>query len=182
VDRFVLATIEEEQMRGLLIASALISGQLSAADFRVANFGESCVGITEREEALGSAPIAWNPSRPELIAFRGAEFDREVSILYLCPKGALFTGNYFLKNENLDDALKTLRFIYDKLFSERGVPYFDTTPWQADADPRGVQPDPRKYMVTWRDAHVRTTIMVMPADRSEKAWHVFIVVGQDKPD
>ena len=169
-------------MRRLLIASALISVQVTAADFRVANFGEPCVGIREREEARGSAPIAWSPSRPEFIAFKGTEFGREVSILYLCPKGALFTGNYFLNNENFDDALKTLRLIYDKFFSERGVPYFDTTPWQADADPRGVQSDPRKYMVTWRDTHVRTTISVMPADKSEKAWHVFIIVGQDKPD
>lgn len=169
-------------MRRILMASALISMQVTAADFRAANFGEPCVGIREREEALGSASIAWNPSRPEFIAFKGVEFDREVSILYLCPRGALFTGNYFLKNESFDDALKTLRLIYDKFFAERGVPYFDTTPWQTDADPRGVQPDPHKYTVTWRDTHVRTTIMVMPADKSEKAWHVFIVVGQDKPD
>lgn len=167
-------------MRCLPLVFVFLSMQVTAADFRVADFGAPCAGIGEREEALGSSSIAWNPSGPEFRAFKGTEFGREVSILYLCPKGALFTGNYFFRNETFDDALKTLRSVYDKLISTYGTPYLDNTPWQSDADPRGVQSDSRRYMVTWRAARVKTTITVMPEDTSELAWHVFVVVGQNK--
>jgi len=167
-------------MRSLLFVSAFLSMQVSAADFRVADFGAPCAGIAEREESLGSSSIGWNPSGPEFLAFKGAEFGREVAILYLCPKGALFAGNYFFPNERFDDALKSLRSVYDELVSKYGKPYLDNTPWQGDADPRGFQSDPRRYMVTWRAARVRTTLSVMPEDKSELAWHVFVVVGQNK--
>jgi hypothetical protein len=168
-------------MRWILLSSICFSTQVAAADFRVADFGASCAGIGEREQALGSRPVAWGRPGPEFKGFKGEAFGREVSILYLCPKDVLCTGNYLFPWESFDEALKSLRSVYDDLATKYGSPFVDTTPWQPDADPRFVWPDPRGYRATWRAAGIGTTISVMPKDKSESAWQVFVVVSQVGP-
>ena len=159
----------------------LISVQAFGADFRVLDFGRSCTSVREREEGLGSKQIAWNPSGAEFLAFEAQEFDRQVSILYFCPKGSLFTGNYFFPLEDLDAALRSLRAVYDNLNSLHGRPFLDSTPWEKYADPRFVMADPRKYTVTWRASRIRTTISLAPGhDRSDSTWQVFVVLGRNK--
>jgi hypothetical protein len=168
-------------MRRIVLVLATFCLPAAAADFRAADFGASCADIAERETQLGSTPISWNPSGPEFVAFRGKAFDREVAILYLCPKDTFFTGNYIFPDENLEQAVRSLRSVYDKLTDRYGAPYLDATPWQAGADPRGVQPDSRKYMVNWRDARVSTTISVMSRDNASSKWHVLVVAIRNRP-
>ena len=165
-----------------MLMAILLVAPVHAADFRVLDFGSPCDSIRALEEAQNSVPIPWTHSEDEgWHAFRGRAFDREVSILYLCVSGNLCTGNYFLPDESFDDALKSLRSVYDSLNSTHGEPFLDNTPWQKDADPRFVSRDPQRYMVTWKSSRVRTTIAVMPGpDDSDTTWHVFVVVARSR--
>src|SRR6188508_989932 len=168
-------------MRWLVITLTLMAARACGADFRVLDFEETCANARQREEALGSKPIGWNPPGPEYVAFQAQEFERDVSILYFCPKGALLTGNYFFPTESFEEALKSLRSLYDNLSSTYGEPFVDNTPWQRVADPRFVSSDPHKYMVTWKSTRVRTSISVMPGhDEASSTWHVFVIVAKNK--
>jgi hypothetical protein len=169
-------------MRIAMVTAILLVSPVHAADFRALDFGTPCDSIGALEKAQNSVPIPWTHSEEEgWHAFRGRAFDREVSILYLCVNGHLCTGNYYFPLESFDGALKSLRFAYDSLNSTHGAPFLDNTPWQKDADPRFVSPDPQRYMVTWQSSRVRTTIAVMPGpDNSDSTWHVFVVVAQNK--
>jgi hypothetical protein len=169
-------------MRQFFLVFSLLMAPAMASDFRVLDFGQSCDGVREREEALGSASIVWNPSKPELIAFTGQEFHRDVSIVYLCPRGSLLAGNYLFPTESLDDALKSLRSIYDTFLAEYGLPWMDNTAWQHEPpDPRAIQADPRKYSVYWQLDGILTLLSVMPVDESQGAWHVVVRVHRPKP-
>ena len=170
-------------MRTAIVIATLLVSPAHAAEFRVLDFGSPCDSIRALEEAQASVAIPWNHSIAEgFHAFRGRAFDREVSIVYLCVNGHLCTGNYFFPNESFDDALKSLRSVYDALTVTHGDSFFDTTPWQKDPDPRAVSPDPKRYMVTWKKAGVRTAISIMPDGESPgSTWRVLVVVSRDKP-
>jgi hypothetical protein len=169
-------------MRWLVITLTLMAARVYGADFRVLDFEETCAHAGQREGALGSRQIGWNPSGPEYLAFQAQEFERQVSVLYFCPKGVLFTGNYFFPTEGFDDALESFRSLYDSLNSTYGEPFLDNTPWQRNSDRRFVSPDPHRYMVTWKSSRVQTTMSVMRGhDKSDSTWHVFVVVRKNKP-
>jgi hypothetical protein len=158
-----------------------MAARVYGADFRVLDFEETCAHADQREEALGSTRIGWNPSGPEYVAFQAQEFERQVSVLYFCPKGVLFTGNYFFPTESTEEALKSLQFLYDSLNSTYGEPFLDNTPWQKYSDLRFVSPDPQRYMVTWKSSRVQTTMSLVPGDdKSDSTWHVLVIVRKNK--
>lgn len=168
-------------MRRLAFLLFLFAAQAEASDFRILDFGQSCANVAELEGAIGSRPMQWDPQRQDLQAFKARVFDRDVSVLYFCPNDALFGGHYFLPDEGLPDALKTFRALYDSLTFSYGDAMQDNTPWQRTADARFTEADPRKYMVTWHDTRVKTTLSLMPTKKDESGlWHVFVIVVRDK--
>jgi hypothetical protein len=165
-----------------IVTSVLLASPAHAADFRGSDLGSPCDSIKANEEAQNSTLIPWTPSEKEgFFAFKGRAFDREVTVLYLCYKGILRTGNYYFPLEPFDDALSSFKSVYESLTLTHGVPVLDNTPWQKDADPRWVSSDPHRYYVTWHTPRVRTTIAVMPGhDNLDSTWHVFVIFSQNE--
>jgi hypothetical protein len=171
-------------MRWLSILSLLIAPLADAADFRVLDFGSSCATVNELEASLGSVQILWSKVSPDLHTFSGSAFDRQVSIVYLCPRGNFEVGNYFFASQSPDDAVKTYRRLHDALVVEYGVPYIDNSPWQTNADtvdPRSIASDPSKYIVAWRDERTHRTMAFRRDDETTSAnLSVAITVGRRK--
>jgi hypothetical protein len=172
-------------MLRVLVALALLSAPVGAADFRVLDFGDACASIQAREEPLGSVAIPWQKiSGADIYAFKGREFNRELLITYFCPKGTLFSGNYYFPVEPLDVAVTSYRAAYDLLVSMYGAPFFDTSPWQVganDKDPRAIASDPQKYTTAWKTPRLHVALSLMPNFPSEgPGRRVFIVVTRLK--
>jgi hypothetical protein len=165
-------------MRNLLMACALLASSVSAADFRVLNFGDSCDSIRVLEQALGSRETSWPGLSPDVPAFTGRAFDREVTISYFCARGKFAVGNYFLETQSLDDAVQSLHEVYDSLTSTNGAPYTDTTPWHgASSGFISVAPDPSKYTAYWRGERANTVILLRPVgDTPGRKWKVTVAV------
>jgi hypothetical protein len=164
---------------------ALLSAPVGAGDFRGLNFGDSCTSIPSREEARGSIAIPWkSPSGADISRiFKGREYDRDLTIMYLCSEGGLLGGNYFFQSEPLDVAVGSYRSMYDLFVSTYGAPFFDNTPWQVGGsipDKRIINPDPREYQTMWKTARLLTKLNFAPNLPSEKAgWRVSIVVTRN---
>jgi hypothetical protein len=167
-------------MRNILAACALLASSVSAADFRVVNFGDSCDSIRPLEKALGSREASWPGLSSDVPAFTGRAFDREVTISYFCLRGRFAVGNYFFALQSLDDAVESLHEAYDSLNSTYGAPYTDTTPWHgANSRFVTVAPDPSKYTAYWRGERVNTTISLRPgSDAPGTKWKVAIAVSR----
>jgi hypothetical protein len=172
-------------MRLRLLTLALLSTPVAAADFRTLDFGDTCAPVKVREEAQGSVAIPWNQiCGADIYAFRVRDYNRDLMITYFCPKGALFSGNWYFPVEPLDVAVSSYRDAYDLLVSQYGAPFLDSSPWQVGADtndPLAIASDPRMYMTSWKTAHLHTVMSLMPNLKSEHpGWRVFIVVSRAK--
>ena len=74
--------------------------------------------------------------------------------------------------------------MYDLFVSTYGAPFVDNTPWQiggSTPDKRIISPDPRKYMVYWKTARLRTHLDLAPNLPTEKpGWRVVVVISANK--
>ena len=167
-------------MRYFLVACVLLASPVSASDFRVLDFGDSCEQIRGLEKALGSRETSWPGLSPEVPAFIGHAFDRDVTISYFCLHGKFAVGNYFFPDQSLDEAVQSLHEAYDSLVSKYGAPFTDSSPWHgANSRFTSVEPDPSKYMAYWRGERVNTTILLKPgSDASSPTWQVAIAVAR----
>jgi len=165
-------------MRKVLLACALFASPVGAADFRVLDFGNSCEPIRGLEKALGSRETSWPGLSPDVPAFIGRAFDRDVTILYFCLHGKFAAGNYFFQAQSLDDAVQSLHETYDGLALKYGAPYTDNSPWHgANSRFTSFEPDPSKYTAHWRGERFNTTILLRPAgELSSARWQVAITV------
>ena len=170
-----------------LLAVIVISAPVGAADFRTLDFGARCDGVQAREQARGSVSIPWKKiPGSDVYAFRGRDFGRDLTLMYLCPKGALFSGNYLFPIEQLETAVTSYHNAYDLLVSIYGAPRFDNTQWQVGAktkDPRNVNADPRKYMTYWKTSRLNVNMAMMRGYEPEgrgwrsRGWRVFLVLS-----
>ncbi len=97
-------------MLGLCLAVTSFSSPLRAADFRTLDFGAACDSVVTREQARGSVPIPGEKiSGADVYGFRGREYDRDLVLTYFCPKGVLFSGNYYFPVEGLETAIVSYR-------------------------------------------------------------------------
>jgi hypothetical protein len=167
-------------MRNILAACALLVSSAGAADFRVVNFGDSCDSIRPLERALGSREASWPGLSPDVPAFIGRAFDREVTISYFCLRGKFAVGNYFFASQSLDEAVESLHEAYDSLVSTYGAPYTDATPWHgANSRFVTVAPDPSKYSAFWRGDRVNTIVSLRAdGDAPDAKWKVAIAIGR----
>jgi hypothetical protein len=167
-------------MRNVLVACAFLASSVGAADFRVVNFGDSCDSVRALEKALGSREASWPGLSPDVPAFTGRAFDREVTISYFCVRGKFAVGNYFFPVQSLDDAVESLHEAYDSLNSTYGAPYTDATPWHgANSRFITVAPEPSKYTAYWRGERANTIISLRPGgDPSGTKWKVAIAISQ----
>lgn len=164
-------------MRTLLATLVLLPITAGAADFRFLDFDAGCTEVEKLEVAAGSVPIPWrSPEDGELHAFRGRAFDREVSIVYFCVDGKLFTGNYFFPDEPLEEAAESYRRIYDELNALYGAPFLDDTPWQNGA--RNPLIKPRHY-ASWRTSGLSVYATLMRRTGApDSTRHVFVVFSR----
>ncbi len=170
---------------GLCVAVISISLPLRAADFRTLDFGAACDSVVTREQARGSIPIPWGKiSGADAYGFRGRDYDRDLVLMYFCPKGVLFSGNYFFPVEDLETAVASYHNTYNLLVSIYGALFIYTTPWQVGGnakDEHVINPDPRKYMTSWATSRVHATVSIMRSNESgTQGWRVFVVIGRLK--
>jgi hypothetical protein len=151
-----------------------------AGNFRVAALRESCASIADQELAAGSKRIPWKNEDPAFIAFQTELMGEEVTVVYLCRDGLLFTENYFFPKKEADQSLEDFRKVYDALGSRYGAAWLDNTPWQSNADPRVIEKDPKQYYVTWRNPEMRITIALIPRNYTSDSKHqVLLIVSAD---
>jgi hypothetical protein len=172
-------------MLGCLLAVTLAAAPAGAADFRTLDFGATCESVQAHEQARGSVAIPWGKiSGADVYAFRGRDYDRDLILMYFCPKGALFSGNYYFPVEQIETAVTSYRNTYDLLVSVYGAPFIDNTPWQVGGstkDERVINSDSRKYMTSWSTPRLHATISIMPSQESEgPGWRVFVVISPVK--
>jgi hypothetical protein len=159
----------------------LFSSGVYAEGFRLAEFGEACYVLSEREAKIGSEPIEWSLPGDEYRAFRVRAFGYALPVLYFCPAGRLFTGNVYFPLESLSKAKEKFYSVYLTLVALNGKPNLDNTPWGTGVDPRVVDTDGRKYNVVWRCQKNNASISIMPGlDDDDSTWLVFIVVGKSR--
>lgn len=164
-------------MRWLFVVAIVLPLHLEAADFRLSDFGDSCALLSEREAALGGAPVPWKGDGPNKQGYKGSWLGRDVHILYLCKSGKLVIGNYLLPWQPREPAVETLHAVYDHLVATYGVPWLDSSPWQYGqtiVDPRAtVEPG---YMTTWKTTRVNVTVGLVPEkDEAGPNWQVLVV-------
>ena len=164
---------------GVLI---LLVSPAMAADFRTLNFGDTCNATSAAESARGSSPIQW--SRENVYALKGRDFDRDLTFTYFCPKGVLFSGNFYFPVEEPVIAVSSYHSAYDFLISTYGAPFVDNTPWHVGSgtkDPRTVPSDPRNYLTSWRTARANVAMMLVPQGEGGNAgWQLSIAVIRPK--
>ena len=166
-------------MHRLLILILLFSAKAMAVDFRTLDFGQSCADVSALEKEKGSKGIPWSGEPKELIAFKGNFFGTDATILYFCPGGVLFTGNYFFPHGSLEEAVRAFHKIYDQVNSTYGEPAGDPTPWQKNADPRWVLKDPERWIVDWRTERQFVTLSIRKKEQPSTIWDVFLVIGRN---
>jgi hypothetical protein len=170
-------------MRRLVVMFFLLAGPASAADFRNLDVGDPCASVRDSEVAMGSTPITWTGIGNHVYAFTGQEFGRQVEISYFCPYGTLVTGNYFIPEQNLDDAVRSYREVYVKLSSRLGEPTLDNSPWQKKTEKNHlpIPSDQTKYYVAWLGQRMDTVLsFLMSGDSTNAKWKVAIVVMPNK--
>jgi hypothetical protein len=111
------------------------------------------------------------------MAFEGKAFGRELIFTYFCPKGVLFTGNYYFPVETLNEVIASYESVHKQLSVTFGAPWLDNSPWMQPAvDPRWLQSDPKHYMTTWNTSRLRVSTSIMPSQEGEpKGWRLFMV-------
>lgn len=170
------------------LAVTLVAAPVGAADFRTLDVGATCDGVPAREQARGSVSIPWQEiSGADVYAFRGRDFGRDLTLMYFCPNGTLFTGNYLFPYEQLKTAVTSYHHAYDLLLSRYGAPFFDNTPWQFGRSTsevrkhlRFISQDPRKYMTAWKTTRLFIDMAMMPNRESEGRWRLTVVIGPIK--
>jgi hypothetical protein len=164
-------------VRNVFLACTFLVSTAGAADFRVLDFGDPCKSIRSLEKAIGSREISWPGLSPDVPAFTGRAFDREVSISYFCLHGKFMVGNYFFPMQSLDDAVESLHEAYDSLVSKYGAPYTDNSPWRG-ANSRFVatEPDPSKYTAYWRGERINAVVSLRPSGGADGRWQVAIAI------
>lgn len=172
------------------LAATLFSAPVvGAADFRTLDLGATCNGVPVREQARGSVSIPWQKiSGADIYAFRGRGFGRDLTLMYFCPKGTLFSGNYLFPFEQLETAVASYHHTYDLLVSRYGPPFVDNTPWQVGRSTsevrkhlRFISTDPRKYMTAWKTPRLFIDMAMMPNRESEgRSWRLTVVIGPIK--
>jgi hypothetical protein len=170
-------------MRKIVVVIVLLSGPVSAADFRVLDVGEPCASVRDSEVASGSAPLTWSGKSPYVYAFTGQEFGREVEISYFCPHGSFLVGNYFIPERNLDDVVRSYREVYTNLNAKFGDPLTDNTPWRKANEKSHVPipSDQSKYFVVWLSQRMNTTLSLLRSgDGTGTSWKVAIAVAPNK--
>ena len=161
-------------MRTLLFLLAVLPSIATAADFRVIDIGGPCNAVRGLEEAQGSVSIPWkHVEGADLQAFRGWAFDREVSILYLCRNGRLYSGTYFLPPEHVEQALASYDRLYDALVASYGQPFY--TPPGAEA--HSITADPKKRSVSWDTARVYVHLQLSSdSDADPQTWRAWLTI------
>jgi len=144
-----------------------------------------CRASARASARLGLDPLEKNPGS-DVYAFRGRDFGRDLTLMYLCPKGALFSGNYLFPIEQLDTAVTSYHNAYELLVSIYGAPLFDNTQWQVGAKtkaPRNVNSDPRKYMTYWKTSRLNVNMAMTRGYEPEgrgwrlRGWRGFLVLS-----
>lgn len=170
-------------MLGYLIAMILISAPTGAADFRGLDFGAPCNAAPAHEQARGSVAIPWKTiPGADVYAFTGREYNRDLVIMYFCPQGTLFSGNYFFPIEQPEKTVSSYRDVYDLLVAVYGAPFVDTTPWQVGGstkDPRVISSDPQKYLTSWITPLLNVNMAIRLSNESP-GWRVFVVINRRK--
>ena len=166
-----------------ITAAALLSAPVGAADFRALDFGESCIFAKAYELRLGSFALLWTPNiGPDVHAFKGREFDRELLIMYGCHDGKLIAGDYFFPLEELNTVVDTYRDTRQLMILTNGEPYLDNTPWLTGSHPgvaHWIESNPSKYWVIWRTPRILTSMRILPHFTSEESgWRVTINVSR----
>ena len=166
--------------RCLVLSSLLLAGPAIAGDFRVADIGESCASIEEREIALGSREIGRRVESTGSIAFAGRAFDRDVEIRYLCSsEGKLVTGDYVFYSTTVEYAFVIFEDLYLQLSNLYGAPVLDHEPWPADAASRykyrGIL---LRTMTTWNSPQVSVTAGVIPFAEPSGRVKVLIIFSR----
>ncbi len=135
-------------------ALVLSTGTVSAGDFRTLDFGESCLGVQEKEYRLGNSPKAEAQDVSTRYEFNGVFLDRATTIVYHCDEeGNLNKGTYAFKltsETDLETFFSVAKPILENLF---GPPSFDGSKINID---RGY--DSFTYALRWDEK--RTTINV----------------------
>lgn len=143
------------------LISLLLCHVADAGSFRVADLGAPCEFIPDQETAAGSQRVPWGDGNPAFIAFRTELLGEQVTVVYLCRDGLLFTENYYFPKRETEESLGDFRKVYDVLRSRYGEAILDNTPWHSNVDPRWLEKDPTQYYVTWRNPEVRVTITLI---------------------
>jgi hypothetical protein len=172
-------------MLGCFIAVILIAAPADAADFRTLDLGAPCDAAPAREQARGSVAIPWKKiPGADVYAFTGRDYDRDLVVMYFCPQGTLFSGNYFFPIEQPEKAVTSYRGVYDLLIAVYGAPFVDNTPWQVGGstkDERVINPDPWMYMTAWRTPRLNINMAITQGQESEgPGWRVFVVISRLK--
>ena len=167
-------------MKKLFLFFLLLSSTAFSKDFRTIDIGEPCKNVPKLEKALSTERIAWSGSAKERIAFKGEFAGIDTYILYFCPGGSLFTGNYLFENKSLEESLIIYRKIYDHLISTYGEARIDPTPWKKNVDPRWVTPDPREYLTWWKTDRLSITLSIHEENQKSDGWGVFVAIGPNK--
>jgi hypothetical protein len=168
----------KKAMHKLALLLTMFAMSATAADFRALDIGQSCASAREWEIARGSTPKQGSVGPgADIYAFEGREFDRDVYLSYFCMHGALFTGNYSLPIESLDQALDSYRDIRERLLSVYGDTSSDDSPWSGAGIKQATGIDSPKFMTYWTTDRVTTTLTLMRNKPSESpGWRVFIVI------
>jgi hypothetical protein len=144
------------------------------------DFGASCADVPAQEAALGAKEVKPRVEDMGLLAFEGKAFDRRADFTYLCPKGALIAGDYYLLSQPLPDAIASYEAIHKQLSTIYGAPFLDNSPWmQPYIDSRWLEKNPLRYMTTWRTPRVSVTTVFLPSlPEQPSGWRVAIHFGQ----
>ena len=160
-------------MRLVLVLIVFAYSAASAADFRTLDIGDSCESVPAREQVLASTTVPWNAPEGIIYAFHGSAFDRDLLFTYFCPKGHLFTGNYYFPVEDAEKVQETYRDVRQRLTSIYGSP--DSSDLNSDSRQRdaGIQ------MTTWKTAKLFVTMSIQPNHPNEEQGHrIFVVVAK----
>jgi hypothetical protein len=167
-------------MRFVMPVLALLSAPAFCADFRMLDFGASCANVAAQETSSGAKQIQWRVEGTGILAFEGQAFDQRLVFTYFCPKGVLFTGDYYFPSEPLAEATASYEVAHKQLSTTYGPPVMDNAPWvQSVVDSHRLESDPRKYMTAWHTPRVSVTTILLPSqDNEPPGWRVAIHFGE----
>jgi hypothetical protein len=105
--------------------AALMAGAVSAADFRVFDFGMPCDRIVALESTRGSQSFDGKMPSGYQFAFRTRELDRDALVVYSCEDGKLFRAGYIFEAKDQADAAALYGNIKKRVTRERDTPSYD---------------------------------------------------------